>query len=514
MKKNLKWLLKFNFIWMVIIMTCSCSSSEKKAAERAAEIEAGVQFSLARFTPLQKLLAEKAVKLPNENNPAVIHKFNADPAVLVYNDTVYVYCTNDTQQAESTLGNKDNGYELINSLNVFSSKDLVNWTDCGVIRVAGGAGPAKWARNSWAPAICTKKIDGKDKFFLYFADSGNGIGVLSADSPVGPFVDPIGGPIVSRSMPNCKDVYWLFDPAVLVDDDGKGYLYFGGGHQQDFIHPKSARCAALSDDMISLACDPIEIDPPFLFEDSGINKIGDTYYYSYCSNWTSRDGVEADPMVPVAVIAYMTSKSPLGPFEYKGYALENPGTYFGPWGNNHHWMFQFKGQYYMAYHAQIMEKSVGFTKGGYRNLVINEFTVNEDGSWPIQKMKKTGVAQVGNFNPYDEIPAATLCSSRNIIVSARQTLYPLKADGYVCIKGADFANGASKVTLNVAADHKGGTVKFVVDNFASGAVLGEVEIPAATTTVESTLTFPEGEKVRDLFIVMNGDVELVNWKIQ
>ena len=146
--------------------------------ERAAKIEKGREESLKSFTVMQKLMAEKAVKLPAENNPAVLHKFNADPAVLVYDDTVYIYCTNDMQQAEFTQGNADNAYDKINTLNVFSSKDLVNWTDCGIIKVAGASGAAKWAHNSWAPAIATKKINGKDKFFLYFADSANGIGTL------------------------------------------------------------------------------------------------------------------------------------------------------------------------------------------------------------------------------------------------------------------------------------------------------------------------------------------------
>jgi arabinoxylan arabinofuranohydrolase len=146
---------------------------------------------LKNFSDMQKLMAEKSYKMPNENNPIMTHKFGADPAVLVHEDTVYVYSTNDMQQLEFTKGKEPNGYNKINSLNVFCSKDLVNWTDCGVIDIAGkngGKGDAKWASNSWAPAIACKKVDGKDKFFLYFADSGNGIGVVVADSPVGPFV--------------------------------------------------------------------------------------------------------------------------------------------------------------------------------------------------------------------------------------------------------------------------------------------------------------------------------------
>ena len=200
-------------------------------------------------TDMQKLMAEKAFKLPGENNPIMAHKYGADPAVLEYNDTLYVYTTNDMQQLEFSKGKIDNGYNKITSLNVFSTKDLVNWTDCGEISVAGRnntTGAARWASNSWAPAIAYKKIDGKDKFFLYFADSGNGIGVLEGESPVGPFIDPLKAPLISRDTPTCAKINWLFDPAVIVDEKGDGYLYFGGGHDPDkYEHPMNARCVAL-----------------------------------------------------------------------------------------------------------------------------------------------------------------------------------------------------------------------------------------------------------------------------
>ena len=65
---------------------------------------------------------------------------------------------------------KDNSYARINKLNVISSEDLVNWTDHGTIFAAGNAGSAKWGNNSWAPAVAYKVIDGKTKFFIYFAE--------------------------------------------------------------------------------------------------------------------------------------------------------------------------------------------------------------------------------------------------------------------------------------------------------------------------------------------------------
>lgn len=500
-----KFIKETLLIGMVLGMACSCAtnSSAAKPAER-------------KFSEVKTMIAAQGTKLISDNNPIVLHKMTADPCVLVYEDTVYIYGTNDSQQAEFSKGKIANGYEKINTLNVFCSKDLVNWTDCGEIAVAGKNNPkgaAKWATNSWAPAICTKKIDGKDKFFLYFADSANGIGVLSADSPLGPFVDPIGKALVSRSDKNIAGVHWLFDPAVIVDDDGTGYLYFGGGVKDDIAHPKSGRAVRLGDDMVSLACEPVELDPPYLFEDSGINKINGKYYYSYCSNWSDRGDAKGPEVLPIAVIAYMTSDNPLGPFTFQGWGLQNPGTYFGCWGNNHHWLFNFKGKYYMAYHAQIVEKTVGFAEGGYRNLMINEFKINEDGSWPVQVCKKEGVEQIGSFIPEGKIPAATMHSSKNIVVTDNQTLCAVKDGGYICLKGVSLENCGTKFAVELAPGATSGKITVRADNFAGGDVLAEINVNSETCA-ETSFTIPAGEKIRNLYIALSGDVELVSWEIK
>lgn len=466
------------------------------------------------ISDLQKLEAEKISKSLTENNPVISHKLSADPAVLVYNDTVYLYCTNDSQQAEFSLGKQDNSYNKINTLNIFSSKDLVNWTDCGEIAVAGKqnqSGAAKWATNSWAPAICTKKIDGKDKFFLYFADSANGIGVLTSNSPLGPFTDPIGKAIISRKTPNTQKVYWLFDPAVFVDDDGTGYLYFGGGTDKDVEHPKSARVVKLNPDMISIADEPVEIDAPFLFEDSGINKIGKTYYYSYCANWASRENTNGNEVPPTATIAYMTSSSPLGPFKYVGYTLKNPGNYFGAWGNNHHWIFEFKGKYYIAFHAQVTEKKLGFQKGGYRNICITEFKINEDGTFPIQAATKKGVTQVQNFNPYETINAATFATLKNVAVTSKQTITGISENAYIYIKNVDFSKGGSKIIITTGNENKKSTVKFYKDSISEKNLLSQIKTKGEGT-FEGKIENLE-KSVCNLFIVIDDKTELESWKV-
>ena len=460
-------------------------------------------FTPTPLTDMQKLMGEKAFKMPGENNPVIAHKYGADPAILVYDDTLYLYTTNDMQQFEFTKGKVDNGYNKINTLNVFSTKDLVNWTDCGEIKVAGkgnGEGAAKWAANSWAPAVAHKKINGKEKFFIYFADSGNGIGVLEGDSPVGPFVDPLNGPFISRDVPTCAKINWLFDPAVIVDDDGNGYIYFGGGHDPDkYEHPMNARCAALSDDMIHLKGDPIVIDAPFLFEDSGINKIGDTWYYTYCTNWQDRKDTKDPDKMPIAVIGYMTSKNPLGPFEYKGYTLENPGTVFGAWGNNHHWIFSFRGSWYIAYHTQTLEKTTGQEKGGYRNIFIDHFAVNADGSLPNQKMTKKGVEQLGNFKLGEEVPAATMAASKNVGVTSRQTVTAVKDGGYICLKGVEFTGNEKEFSAKCAAgDSK--AIKLSLDGLGSRGT-------------ELSTKFSGVSGVHDLYIILPEGCELISWTI-
>ena len=474
-----------------------------------------VEVSATPVTDMQKLMAEKAFKMPGENNPIMAHKYGADPAVLEYKDTLYVYSTNDMQQLEFTKGKIDNGYNKINTLNVFCTKDMVNWTDCGEIPVAGKnnvKGAARWASNSWAPAVCWKNINGKDKFFIYFADSGNGIGVLEGDSPVGPFIDPIKAPLISRSTPTCAKINWLFDPAVIVDSDGKGYLYFGGGHNPEtYEHPMNARCVALADDMVHIEGEPQVIDAPFLFEDSGINKIGDTWYYTYCTNWQDRKDSKDPNKMPVAVIGYMTSKNPLGPFEYKGYTLENPGKYFGPWGNNHHWIFSFRGKWYIAYHTQTLEKMVGCEKGGYRNVFINDFAVNADGSFPIQKVTKKGVEQLNPFALGGVVPAATFASSRNVAVTTKQTLVSVKDGAYVCIKGVLFTGNEKSFDADTVSA-EGKSIKLLIDGFGgNGTEICEAKSDK-TCSVRGALNGVSG--VHDLYIVLPEGAELINWSIK
>ena len=409
------------------------------------------------------------------SNPIMTSRLTADPYAMEYNGRIYVYGTNDSQQYEKTP-DADNNYSKINTINVYSSADMVNWTDHGAIPVAGSKGAAKWASNSWAPAACHKTINGKEKFFLYFADNGSGIGVLEADSPTGPWKDPIGKQLISRETPGCSgsEIGWLFDPAVLVDDDGTGYLYFGGigdttDKPDDFIkNPKCGRVVKLADDMISLDGDPVTIDAPYMFEDSGINKIGDKYYYSYCTNWTNFSG--RDENVPTANIAVMESDNPMTGFKFVGCVLKNPGTYFGASGNNHHCFAEFKGTWYAFYHTKKDTLALG-TKGDYRttyadilNLGENGNFTNKDGSVADTKMTAAGVTAVGTVNPYNTIEAESFAiakqvgtianseaSSNALWNGANYSLYNTEVGSYIGVADVDFGDdGASTVSMKLS----------------------------------------------------------------
>ena len=447
------------------------------------------------------------------NNPIATQRYSADPSVMVYNGRVYVYATNDVYEYNADGDVKENAYGKVKTINCFSTTDFVNWTDHGAIPVAGknleeGApeGAAKWANNSWAPCAAHKTIDGKEKFFLYFADNGSGIGVLTADSPEGPWTDPLGKQLVSRQTPTCDTVEWLFDPAVMVDDDGSAYLCFGGGVPAGKDeHPMTARIVKLGADMISLDGEPVTIDAPYLFEDSGINKINGKYVYSYCTNWASgkKNGVGT------AVIAYMTSDSPMGPYTYVGTVFPNPSN-LGGGGNNHHSIFEFNGELYIAYHTRSVDSQVFGKSRNYRSTHIDKLTVNEDGIINKGTPTMTGVEQLGNFNPYQTIQAENIFRQYGINVSGLgNTVVNASSGSFIGVKGADFSKGLSTITVRAKAESD--TKIDVRVGSERGTVIGTIDVKASEDFQDFTGNFEGLSGTRDLYFTFNGNVVLDSW---
>lgn len=286
-------------------------------------------------------------------NPLFTEIFTADPAVLVHDCTFYITAGHD----EGTTG-----FHL-QDWYVLSSKDMVNWSYNG--------GPVltldvfEWANaNAWASQMVER--DGKFYWYVPVREAGGAmaIGVAVADSPLGPFEDPIGGPLVNDQIEmeafdydDAGQTAYTIDPTVLVDDDGQAYLVYGS-----FWRMVAVR---LGDDMISLEGEMVEETPPNFFEAPDLVKRGETYYLTYAAG--------ANP----ATIDYATSTSPMGPWQGQGTILEelpnNPGE---DAATSHPAIAEFAGQWYLVYHL-----SDGPGGGTYRRQVaIEKLTFNEDGS--------------------------------------------------------------------------------------------------------------------------------------
>lgn len=479
LKKSKVYLLILSIVFSVGLNTNIAKASTSKATKD----------NIATTKALGTTISTSSLaKAPGYSNPLITQKFGADPYAMVYNERVYIYMSSDAFEYDTSGNITNNTYSNIKTITCISSDDMVNWTDHGEISVAGSTGAAKWANNSWAPAVTHKTINGKEKFFMYFANNGGSIGVLTSDSPIGPWIDPIGKPIITNSTPGVSGVVWLFDPAVLVDDDGNGYLYFGGGipggstpTQSQIANPKTARVIKLGTDMISTVGSASVIDSPFMFEDSGIHKYNGKYYYSYCSNFS---GTHPTGTPPMGEIAYMVSDNPMGPFTYKGTFLKNPSAYFEVGGNNHHAVFNFKNQWYVTYHAQTLGKSMGIVKG-YRSPHINKLSYNSSGLINMVQADMKGVAQVQNVYPYKRIEAETIAWSNGIstekclaagdmVSSINLDVTNINNGDWSSLSNVNFTNGVKSFTANVAST-VGGSVEVHLDSL-NGQLIGTLNV--------------------------------------
>lgn len=475
------------------------------------------------------------------SNPIVDTTYAADPYAIEYDGRVYVYATNDNEQFrfeakdDQGFAINSNGYGKITSISVYSSADMVNWTCHGDIPVAGRQadwapdGIAKWAGNSWAPAACHKTIDGKEKFFLYFADNGSGIGVLEADSPIGPFREPeTGSRLIAPGTDLAKGVVWLFDPAVLVDDDGTGYLYYGGGVDGvDQNLPKTSRVVKLADNMVETEGDAVVIEAPSIFEDSGIHKYNNKYYYTYCSNFSNSLASTGQGNICV-----MEADSPMGPFKeanYQGIILENMAKFFGVGGNNHHCVFSFKDKWYITYHAQTLGKAAG-KANGYRSVHIDPIAYDENGHIKNTTATYEGVGQLENLNPYQRIEAETFawqsgvttakCAEKGTLVeSENMKLTNVVNNTWTALSGVDFGTKGSGTFTASVASTTGSNIEVYVDNMdkAPAATLAVPATGSADTFKEVSCDLKGIKGVHNIFFVFKGNdakdsMEIDYWK--
>ena len=464
-------------------------------------------------------------KADGENNPCTTQRFGADPGWMVYDGRLYLYTTAD--QFESSNGRMTENSYASGYINCISTADMVNWTDHGQIPVAktrvNGTPIAKWANNAWAPDAAWKKINGQDKFFLYFANNGSGIGVITADDPTFSknVKDPLGHELISRNTPN-SNVTWLFDPGVYYDPDTDTAIiaYGGGVPNGQAAETKQGRIAKLGSDMISIEGTPVDPGTPYLFEDSSMIKIGDTWYYSFCHNWNVPQGASKNGnSFASADIGYMTSTDPLKNYSYQGVVFKNTGTQrIDNGGNNHHSIVSFKNKYYVAYHSRQqairMVKTDGLkiynsngqlsADGNYRSTQINEATFSNGKITCSGDMK--GCSQIESLDVYSKVQAETMSNqSRNITVEGlSDTTVKGKKGDWIKVSGADLSKGVKSIT----AKGSGGMLKFTTGK-VNGDVIGYIDLSAGGEQTLGAVSSPTGTK--DIYIEFSGDVTLDYW---
>ena len=197
-------------------------------------------------------------------------------------------------------------------------------------------------------------------YYLYFCLCDDSEGVAVSDKPEGPFINPIQLP--------CGGI----DPAIFVDTDGKAYYYWG---------QLSLNAVMLNQDMVSFdeknrVVNLITEEEHYFHEGASMRKIGDTYYLVYSNMERGK---------PTA-LGYATSKSPMGPFRYRGIIIDNAGCDPASW-NNHGSIEWFNGQWYVFYHRSSRCSRI------HRRLCIEPICLNPDGSIDEVKMTSQGVGR-------------------------------------------------------------------------------------------------------------------------
>ena len=212
---------------------------------------------------------------------------------------------------------------------VYSSDDMVNWVDHGVVFSLADSTWAKDCGALYAPDCAYR--DGW--YYLYYCVPDGRNGVAKSQSPTGPFVD-VG----------LLEGVWGIDPAVLIDDDGQAYLYWG--------QITWGKVAKLKDNMVEIDRDsivecPLTVAEHEFHEGSSVKKINGKYYYLFADTHRHGDPNREDGRP--SCLGYAVSDHPMHGFSYGGVIIDNFGCDPGVW-NNHGSMVCFKDQWYVFYH--------------------------------------------------------------------------------------------------------------------------------------------------------------------
>lgn len=429
--------------------------------------------------------------IANDQMPIIQTKYTADPAPMVHNDTIFLYTSHDEDDAD--------GFKMLDWL-LFTSTDMVNWTEHGAV---ASLKDFKWhGRDNGAWAI--QVVERNGKYYMYCPIHGNGIGVLVADSPYGPFKDPIGKPLVWQ-----KEHWDDIDPTVLIDDDGQAYMYWGNPNLYS---------VKLNEDMISYSGD-IVVHPhiedyqegPWLYKHNG------KYYLAFASTCCPEG------------IGYAMSDSPTGPWEYKGHIMDHTPRTRG----NHPGLMDYKGKSYVFGHSYDILRLETPDHHERRSVNAAEMTFNTDGTIKeVPYWKDIELKQIAPFDPYRKVEAETMSWGYGLkckpIGFRNMTVTNIDNGEYIKVSGVDFGEkGPVKFRATVATDKGNKTDKnslgYIIlragspeaKPFAIMPVKPTGSFDTYTTYTVNTQNKPTG--IQDLYITFKGQgdnlFDFDNWEL-
>lgn len=419
----------------------------------------------------------------NAQRPIIQTKYTADPAPMVYNDTVFLYTTHDEDDAE--------GFKMQDWL-LYTSTDMVNWTDHGVVASLKSFDWVKRDNGAWAEQV----VERNGKFYMYCPIHGNGIGVLVSDSPYGPFKDPLGKPLVWQ-----KEHWDDIDPTVFIDEDGQAYMYWGNSN---------CYYVKLNEDMISYSGDIVKLKetPEHYQEGPWFYKRNGHYYLAFASTCCPEG------------IGYAMSDSPTGPWKTKGYIMRPTERTRG----NHPGIMDYKGKSYvfgLNYDLLKLETNTHYER---RSVSVAEMHYNEDGT--IQEVPywaDTKLEQIGTFNPFRKVEAETMAWGYGLKTApnADKSLSVVDVNNgeYICVRGVNFGKNKARCFEVSALPLEGGNLKIRLDA-PDGKIVGNVNIPQGNETSKYELYSCEVNAVsgiHDLYLSFEGEnnkdlFELDYWK--
>lgn len=356
-----------------------------------------------------------------------------------FGERVYIYGSHDKASSDSFCDHK---------LMVWSAPfdNLNNWTCHGDIFHTQGdkdhESDTDWTSNKlFAPDVVEK--DGKYYLYAYIVGAKGCVAV--SDKPEGPFK------LVSTYKHNIENHYdngIFIDPGVLVDDDGRVYVYCGylGSYMAE-INPENMY--EIIEGSYKENIIPTE-EPYNFFEACSPRKVGDKYYMIYSNKIGSQ-------------LVYAVSNSPEGPFEYKGIIVDNGVDY--PGGNNHGSICNVNGQWYIFYHRMTNGTIMS------RRACAEKIEILPDGTIPQVEMTSLGFED--SLSPYDITPSDIACvlkggcfiTELNIFTRVITNITDGCVIGY---KYFDFGEDFSSKTMDVVFNLRGAGCKSKIHILVDG----------------------------------------------